>query len=182
MASDLENAGRESNSGGPLRVSRASFRFGHQPMGNDGSSSAEEAANESSQTESGSRDDALAASGWRASKEIRMPVANNRPNFKQLWRACSDSDQCHYDGYDQERNHGVHDEANRTVVGGAYVGMPIGYVDHCQQHDYDEAHCNRHPQSARPWTMIVSVLCQNCRQHNILNKIVHRNAICVKTL
>jgi hypothetical protein len=90
---------------------------------------AEECDGKRSQTENQNRNDALAA-GWRgASKEGGMPVSDDHANFKRLRRLGSDPDQNDRGCKGHEGRHGVHHDAQRTMIDITGDRMRIRYMD-----------------------------------------------------
>ena len=93
-------------------------------------------------------EDALTASGRRASKEGGIPVSDDRASFEQHWRRGSESDEDNHDHHDREGYYRVHRDAQWAMVSIALDRMRMHYLGHSQQHQQDQANHSRHTQSA----------------------------------
>lgn len=80
------------------------------------------------------------AGGWgRTSKELRVPVTNQRSRFENRGSRF-DLDQDHRGSRDRNGRSRVHDNAQRAMVSIALSGMDVRHLDHGEQRQQDKTH------------------------------------------
>ncbi len=83
-----------------------------------------------------------------------MPVSDNRANFKQFRRLGPNPDQDYCGCQGRNGCHRVHHDAQGAAIDISHGGMRIRYMDNRQQHQQNQAHHNRQPQSTWPSAIV----------------------------
>ena len=84
-------------------------------------------------------EDALAGGWRRTGEELRMPVADDSARFENRGRRFDPNQDDHGSRYRNGRG-GVHDDAQRAMIGVALDGMDVRHLDDSQQRKQDKTH------------------------------------------
>lgn len=108
---------------------------------------------------------ALTASGWRAGKELGVPVTEGRADLGKLRRSAhpNHDDQ---DSHHRNRRRGVQRDAERTVIGVGLGHMIVRHLHSDQQHQQRQTQQSSSPESSWLPAATLAKIWLQCAQTN----------------